>query len=75
MNNISGSVSVNKFVKRQIKNSGKTYAEGLAFEEISSHGEEQMGMGHYTEGYRDGVILVQVAPKLIHHFICPQMHW
>ena len=66
-----GRVSVNDFVRRQIKESGKTYATGLTFKEISSHAEEQLIKGHYTEGYRDGVILVQVAPKLIHHFICP----
>ena len=67
----SGSVSVNDFVKRQIKGSGKTYADGLTFEEIVSHAQEQLANGHYTEGYRDGVILVHVAKKLISHFICP----
>ena len=66
-----GRVSINDFVRRQIKESGKPYATGLTFKEISSHAEEQLIKGHYTEGYRDGVILVQVAPKLIHHFICP----
>ena len=71
MKNISGSISVNDFVKRQIKGSGKTYADGLNFEGIASHGEEQLKKGHYTEGYRDGVILVHVAKKLISHFTCP----
>ena len=71
MKNISGSVSVNEFVKRQIKGSGKTYAEGLTFKEMASHAQEQLANGHYTEGYRDGVILVQVATKLISHFTCP----
>ena len=66
-----GRVSVNDFVRRQVKESGKTYATGLTFEEISSHAEEQLINGHYTEGYRDGVILVKASPKLIHHFICP----
>ena len=71
MENISGTVSVNDFVKRQIKGSGKTYAEGLTFKEIASHAQEQLANGHYTGGYRDGVILVQVATKLISHFTCP----
>ena len=65
------SVSVNDFVKRQIKGSGKTYAEDLTFKEIASHAQEQLSKGHYTEGYRDGVILVHVAKKLIFHFTCP----
>ena len=71
MKNISGSVSVNEFVRRQVKGSGKTYADGLTFKEIAFHGEDQLKKEHYTEGYRDGVILVQVAKALVHHFICP----
>ena len=71
MKNISESVTVNEFVRRQVKGTGKTYANGLTFEEIASHGEEQLKKGHYTEGYRDGVILVHVAKKLFSHFTCP----
>ena len=71
MKNISGSISVNKFVVRQVKGSGKTYADALTFEEIASHAKEQFNKGHYIEGYRNGVILVQVTKELIHHFICP----
>ena len=71
MKNISGSVAVNDFVRRQTKDSGKTYAENLTFEDIASYAEEQLASGNYKAGYRDGVILVQVAEELIHHFICP----
>ena len=71
MKNISGIVAINEFVKRQIKGSGKTYAIGITFEEISSHAEDQLIKGHYTDGYRDGVIVVHAAQKLSHHFICP----
>ena len=66
-----GRVSVNDFARRQVKESGKTYATGLTLEEISFHAEKQLIKGHYIEGYRDGVILVQAAPELSHHFICP----
>ena len=65
------SVSINDFVLRQAKDSGKTYAENLTFDNIASHAQEQLSNVHYTEGYRDGVILVQVSKELIHHFICP----
>ena len=71
MKNISGSVAVNDFVRRQTKDSGKTYAENLTFEDIASLAEEQLASGNYKSGYRDGVILAQVAEELIHHFICP----
>ena len=64
-------VSINNFVLRQEKGSGKTYTENLTFNNITSHAQEQLANGHYTGGYRDGVILVQVSKELIHHFICP----
>ena len=71
MKNISASVSVNEFVQRQIKGSGKTYAEGLSFEKIAQHAHEQLTTGNYKPGYRDGVVLVHVAKHLISHFTCP----
>jgi len=63
-------VSVNSFVKRQVKGSGKTYS-ALSFETIKNHAEEQLNKGLYKRGYRDGVILVPVDNKLISQFICP----
>ena len=71
MKNISGCVSVNEFVKRQIKGSGKTYADGLTFEEIAQHAQEQLTNGNYKPGYKEGVILVQVNKTLNPHFTCP----
>ena len=55
----------------KLKDSGKTYVDGLTFAEIVFHAQKQLSNCHYAEGYRDGVILVQVDKKLIHHFICP----
>ena len=71
MKNSLGSVSVNEFARRQVKDNGKTYADGLTFKEIASHGEEQLKQGHHKQGYREGVTIVQVEDKLLHHFICP----
>ena len=71
MESFSGDVSVNNFVRRQIKGSGKTYAVNLSFEEIATHAKKQLNIGHFKKGYRDGVILVQVSPELIHHFTSP----
>ena len=68
---ISGSVAVNDFVRRQTKDSGKTYTIGLAHKEIANYAQDQLTNGNYKAGYRDGVILVQVAEELIYHFICP----
>ena len=71
MEEIHANIGVNKFVRRQKKNSGKTYTEKLSFEEIAAHAGEQMAKGLYKPGYRDGVILVSTANNLLYHYICP----
>ena len=67
-------VSINDFVCRQTKNSMKSYTENLSFDEIAIHAQHQLAYGNYKQGYRDGVIIVQVEDKLLHHFICPFVH-
>ena len=64
-------VSVNDFVYRQTKDSMKSYSEDLSFDEIAIYAQRQLACGNYKQGYRDGVIIVQVEDKLLHHFICP----
>jgi hypothetical protein len=64
-------VSVNDFVCRQTKDSMKSYTENLSFDEIAIYAQCQLACGNYKQGYRDGVIIVQVEDKLLHHFICP----
>ena len=65
------SVGVNSFVKRQTKDSGKTYAKTLSFSEIANHASKQLESGNYKNGYRDGVVLVSVDKKFIKDFVCP----
>jgi len=64
-------VSVNDFVRRQSKDSGKSYVIELSFEKIAQHAQNQLVSGNFKAGYRDGVVIVQVDKKLTHHFICP----
>ena len=64
-------VSVNDFVCRQTKDSMKSYTKNFSFDEIAIHAQSQLACGNYKQGYRDGVIIVQVEDKLLHHFICP----
>jgi len=64
-------VAVNEFVKRQIQGSGKTYSPDLSFEEIAQHAEEQMELGHFREGYREGARIVDASLEFSQHFICP----
>ena len=71
MNKINNyTVGINNFVKRQIKESGKTYST-LSFKFICSHAQEQLRKGKFKEGYRDGVKLIPVSTTLLEHFICP----
>ena len=66
-----GNVAVNKFVRRQIKGSGKTYSDSLSFDAMAKDAEKQMDNGHYKEGYREGVRRVRGSNKFASHFICP----
>ena len=71
MKKIFTEVGVNDFVKRQIKNNGKTYSETLSFKEIAILGKTHLSKGAYKTGYRDGVILIPIDKSYVHHFICP----
>ena len=64
-------VGVNSFVKRQTKESGKTYSKKMTFKEIAEYASEQIKNKKYKKGYRDGVILVSVEKKMIDNFVCP----
>ena len=66
-------VSVNEFVRRQVKDSGKTYSDSLSFEDMAKTAEEQLNNGNFLPGYRDGVALLSVPNDLLHHFICPMV--
>ncbi|MFH1851906.1 MAG: DUF3228 family protein [Candidatus Neomarinimicrobiota bacterium] len=64
-------VAVNDFVRRQVAGSGKTYAIGLSFEEIAQHAEKQLLNDQFRVGYRDGIVLVNVASELVPQFVSP----
>ena len=64
-------VAVNEFVRRQVKGSGKTYSKTMSFEAIAEHAQNQMGNGHFSKGYRDGVRIVHCNSSIISEFFCP----
>ena len=49
----------------------KSYTKDLSFEDIAIHAQRQLHCGNFKNGYRDGVVIVQVEDILLHHFICP----
>ena len=71
MQSIHTKVAVNKFVRRQILGSGKTYSSTLSFEEIAYNAEIQLKKGQYKPGYRDGVLIVRENNNQIKHYCCP----
>ena len=64
-------VGVSDFVRRQIKGTGKTYSTILTFQEIASIAEKKLNNGNFKNGYRDGVVLIDVPKQQINLFICP----
>ena len=64
-------IAVNDFVKRQVKDSGKTYARSMSFDSIAKHAEDQMSKGCFSKGYRDGVKIVHADYSIIDDFVCP----
>ncbi len=64
-------VSVNDFVLRQVKGSGKTFSPDLSFEQIAQHAEKQYKTGFFNPGYRDGVVIVDAAEEMTKYFVCP----
>ena len=67
---LDNKVGVNDFVRRQSKNSGKTYSE-LSYEEIALYAQNKISLGQYIEGYRKGVILVEITDEKLKKFTCP----
>ena len=51
-------VGVNKFVRRQVKGSGKTYSLSLSFEEIAKYAEKQLAKKEFY-GWRFLFLLLQ----------------
>ena len=64
-------VSVNDFVRRQIRGSGKTYSDNLSFEDIANYAESELIKGNFVQGYRDGVVIINVEPNKVNLFKCP----
>ena len=64
-------VAVNNFVRRQNKNSGKTYSDELSFEFFAKHAEEKLKKNEFENGYRDGVIIVRLDDHYVDKVFCP----
>ena len=64
-------VKASQFVKRQLKGTGKTYSNSFSFDEISKIAEKQLNLGNFVNGYRDGVVIIELSGNIAKEFICP----
>jgi hypothetical protein len=66
-------VSVNSFVTRQIKGSGKSYAILTSYSEMALWAEQEINKtsGNVINGYRDGVVLVIIDDDRVKNFVSP----
>ena len=64
-------VKASQFVKRQQKGTGKTYSDSFSFDKIAKIAEEQLNAGNFIDGYRDGVVIIELRANLAKEFICP----
>ena len=69
-NNKNSKVGVNDFVKRQVKGSGKAYYKSMSFSDIAKHAQNQMNLNLFSDGYRDGVRIVNADTSIIDDFVC-----
>ena len=68
---MKNTVAPSDFVKRQMPGSGKTYSKTLNFEEIAEIAQDKLNSGNFVEGYRDGVVLIELIGELANNFECP----
>ena len=64
-------VAVNNFVKRQKRNSGKTYSNELSFEFFAKHAEKKLKKNNFEIGYRDGVAIIELDKIYVDKVFCP----
>ncbi|MBI65187.1 MAG: hypothetical protein CMG64_02700 [Candidatus Marinimicrobia bacterium] len=67
---MKNTVGVSDFVKRQKKGSGKTYTK-ISFQELASYSQKMIAKNNFSNGYRDGVILIDVSKKMLNKFESP----
>ena len=64
-------VAINNFVRRQTKDSGKTYSKELSFDFFAKHAEKKMNNNDFTDGYRDGVRIVNLDNDYVENVLKP----
>jgi len=66
------SVGISSFIINQMKRGGKTKIVNISLDEIAKKAEIKLNQKKIKDGYRDGVVIIEVNdPKFCQKFICP----
>ena len=65
-------VGISEFVKEQSKKNGKTQASDKLLNQITQYATDKLNNNQFKEGYRDGVIIIEIKnPEICEKFKCP----
>ena len=65
-------IGVSSFVRGQVKKGNKSELFNISLEEVALAAEQKLNIGEFTNGYRDGVIIVEITDEeFCKNFICP----
>ncbi|MAX12599.1 MAG: hypothetical protein CMG11_00835 [Candidatus Marinimicrobia bacterium] len=65
-------IGVSSFVREQIKKGGKSELFNISLEEVALAAEQKLNSGEFKNGYRDGVVIIEIADnQFCKNFVCP----
>lgn len=65
-------IGVSEFVRQQVKRGGKSELLNISLEEVALAAEEKLNNGEFKNGYRDGVVIVEIRDiHFCKNFVCP----
>ena len=65
-------VGISSFIKEQTKKEKRTQFENLSLEDIAIYAQNELNQNNYKEGYRDGVIIIEIEDSnFCRNFKCP----
>ena len=65
-------IGVSEFVRDQLKKGGKSELINISLEDVAQLAEEKLNKNIFKEGYRDGVVIIQISDnEFCRNFICP----
>ena len=54
-------IGVSEFVREQVKRGGKSELLNISLEEVALAAEKKLNNGEFKNGYRDGVVIVEIT--------------